>query len=83
MSLDPHNPTLHLASELAVGWVVLHLGATGNNHAVTAVLDADPVVVQVDDGSTHGWDPEDRVHALTPDELAALTQAGAAEPEPP
>jgi hypothetical protein len=77
MSLDPHNPTLHLASELAVGWVVLHLGATGNNHAVTAVLDTEPVVVQVDDGSTHGWDPEDRVHALTLDEARALAEATA------
>jgi hypothetical protein len=71
--LDPHNPTLPRAGELAVGWAVLPLGATGNHHVVTVVLDRQPdiVVVQVDDGSTHGWPPGDRVHAATPEEWAA------------
>jgi hypothetical protein len=63
--LDPKHPTLHLASDLAPGWIVLHHGSTGNHRAVEGVdaLEDGEVVVTFTDGGSDHWGADARIHA--------------------
>jgi hypothetical protein len=60
--LDPVHPTLYLASDLDVGWTVLHY--RGGSAEVASVERSDDLItVHFVNGAPDSWGPQDRVHA--------------------